>query len=99
MKMKLKVIKHSELPFRNAWYLSPVCLRVVIKIAGVAVIAHFGDDGGFQLLVVDLFPVNRLEPSGNKTFLLAFCTDFLTNSGDYIFLYMGTANKSNKFQF
>ena len=68
MQMKLEVIKHSELPFRNAWYLSPVCLRVVIKITGIAIIAHFGDDGGLQLLVVDLFPVNRLEPSGKKLF-------------------------------
>ena len=88
MQMKLKVIKHSELPLCNTWYLSPVCLRVVIKITGIAIIAHFGDDGGLQLLVVDLFPVNRLEPSGNKTFLLAFCTDSLTNSGyDDISLY------------
>ena len=69
MKMKLKVIKHSELPLCNTWHLSPVCLRVVIKIAGVAVIAHFRDYGGLQLLVVDLFPVNRLEPSGKKLFI------------------------------
>ena len=68
MQMKLKVIKHSELPFSNAWYLSPVCFGVVVKISGVAIIANFGDDWGLQLLVVDLFPVNRFEPSGKNAF-------------------------------
>ena len=62
----LKVIKHPELPVGDAGHLAPVCLRVVVEVPGVAIIADLGHDGRLELLVVNLLPVNILEASGNE---------------------------------
>lgn len=60
----LKVIKHPELPVGDAGHLAPVSLRVVVEVPGVAIVTNFGHDGRLQLFVVNLLPVNILEPSG-----------------------------------
>ena len=62
----LKVLEHPELPVGDAGHLAPVCLRVVVEVPGVAIIADLGHDGRLELLVVNLLPVNILEPSGNE---------------------------------
>ena len=59
----LEVIKHPELPVGDAGHLAPVSLGVVVEVPGVAVVAHLGHNRRLQLLVVDLLPVNILEPS------------------------------------
>ena len=60
----LKVIKHPELPVGDAGHLAPVGLRVVVEVPRVAIVTNFGHDGRLQLFVVNLLPVNILEPSG-----------------------------------
>ena len=62
----LKVLEHPELPVGDAGHLTPVCLRVVVEVPGVAIVADLGHDGRLELLVVNLLPVNILEPSKNE---------------------------------
>lgn len=59
----LEVIKHPELSVGDAGHLAPVSLGVVVEVPGVAIVAHLGHDRRLQLLVVDLLPINILEPS------------------------------------
>ena len=39
------------------------CFGVVVIVLGIALVSDRRDDGGLHLLVVDLLPVHRLEPS------------------------------------
>ena len=60
----LKVLEHPELPVGDTGHLAPVCLRVVVEVPGVAIVADLGNDWRLELLVVNLLPVNILEPPG-----------------------------------
>ena len=58
MQIKLKIVKHPEFSFGDTWHLSPISFWIIVKISGVPVIAHFWDDWGLQLFVIDFFPVH-----------------------------------------
>ena len=57
-----EVLEHPVFPLSDARHLSPVGLGVVVEVPGVALVAHLRDYRGLQLLVVNLLPVNILEP-------------------------------------
>ena len=58
-----EVVKHPLFSFRDGRNLPPVGLRVVVVVLRVTVVVDGRHDRRLHLLVVDLLPVDRLEPS------------------------------------
>ena len=59
-----EVLEHPVLSVGDARHLSPVRLRVVVEVPRVSVVTDFRHYRRLELLVVDLLPVDILEPPG-----------------------------------
>ena len=60
-----EVFKHTELALRERWQVAPapIVFRIVVKVAGVALVPDTRHNGRLQLPGVHLFPVHGLEPA------------------------------------
>ena len=57
-----ELIEHPVFSITHSGHLTPVCFRIVVEVSCVPFITDFWNDGRSQLFVVDLLPINRLEP-------------------------------------
>merc|ERR1712008_252365 len=57
-----EVIKYSLFAFDHPRNLAQIILRIFIKVGSVSFVLQLGHHGGLQLLVVDVLPVDPLEP-------------------------------------
>lgn len=58
-----EVLEKPKFPFRHGGHFSPIDFGVIVVVLCVTVIADIRHDRGLQLLVVDVLPVEGLEPS------------------------------------
>ena len=96
-----EVLKHPVLSVGDARHLPPVRLGVVVKVPRVSVVTDFRHYRRLELLVVDLLPVDILEPPetpllSNEIPSRAVNREYIIGAGEIVLNSIGVVNLESR---
>ena len=96
-----EVLEHPVLSVGDARHLSPVRLGVVVEVPRVSVVTDFRHYRRLELLVVDLLPVDILEPPGtpllsNEIPSRPVNREYIIGAGEIVLNSIGVVNLESR---